>query len=207
MGICCVGTCLLSLSGIRQSCSTPRELLRALNPRDRCGAGISPPGEEAERVRVSPRCPDPPPFATASFIALWTCTSLFLPAHSGEAWALPPPEQSAPSSAGFTVILPGLAPPPPPLSATNAFRSLPLERPPIILRASAAKESRRRLQDLQDRRLEKCPERGTQWEQCFMFGDSDDSSAGGRENSSRRADPNDRPSPGEGRSRQRPPTW
>ena len=62
------------------------------------------------------------------------------------------------------------------LSESEAFKTLRREPP-----TSRAMRELTELQELQDARLDACADRGTLWEQCFMFGDSasDSSSVGG----------------------------
>jgi len=62
-----------------------------------------------------------------------------------------------------------VAPTNPKLSDTDAFRNLQREPPTTTTRALRELAE---LQELQDARLEACAERGSLWEQCFMFGDS-----------------------------------
>lgn len=69
------------------------------------------------------------------------------------------------------------------LSQTKEFQMLPretLQLPPTSL-SSPLKEAIKELKDLQDfqdARLDMCADRGIFWEQCFMFGESDDSKVG-----------------------------
>ena len=54
------------------------------------------------------------------------------------------------------------------LSETEAFQKLRREPP-----TTRSLRELTQLQDLQDARLDACADRGTLWEQCFMFGDSE----------------------------------
>ena len=59
------------------------------------------------------------------------------------------------------------------LSETEAFQNLRREPP-----TTRALRELTQLQDLQDARLDACADRGTLWEQCFMFGDSESNGGG-----------------------------